>query len=59
MEQDGLAPEARQRLIDQERLRTERLKRLKTELLPAAQAKAEKLRAETEARGFANEDPEG
>ena len=48
MEQDHLTPAARQHLVAQERLNSERLK--------AAQAKGEKLRAGAKARGPANDE---
>ena len=48
MEQDDLTPAARQLLADQERLKSERSK--------AAQANAEKLRADLKATGSANDE---
>jgi len=53
MEQDDLTPAARQLLKDQERLKSELVK-----TAMAAKAKREKLRAETKARAFANDDSE-
>ena len=51
MEQDDLTTAARQLLKDQERLKSKLLK-----TLMGAKAKRERLRAESEARTFANDD---
>ncbi|MFL6727620.1 MAG: hypothetical protein ACJ8FS_14065 [Sphingomicrobium sp.] len=54
MEQDDLTPAARQLLNDQKRLKSE----WRARAMKAAQARGEKLRAEMEARGNANDDAE-